>query len=548
MSALTASPGVAGIESYAPARHGAPTDLDLAGSAIGSARYPDASTVAALLAERFGVDASRVLVTAGADDALDRACRAVLAPGRSAILTRPTFEMLPRYVSLAGARLSEVAWPGGAFPVEAVIAAADANTSLIAIVSPNNPTGAVASFEEVRRVHDAVPSALILLDLAYAEFAECDITALALTLPRVVVVRTFSKAWQMPGIRVGYAMGSAEVIGWIRRAGSPYPVASRSLAAAEWAMLGGSEARDAVIAAVRRNRVRLAEALGAGALPSEANFVTVEGARARWVYDALAGLGIATRWLPADGGRTRITVPSDEVTFARLERAVRTALEPEALVFDMDGVLADVSQSYREAIVGTAARFGVTVSASDVRARKLAGGANDDWALTAGLIASGGVRATITEVTQEFERVYQGSNGDAGLKTRERLLVSPDWLAAKARRMPLAIATGRPRADAEEFLERFGIRGAFRVVVAREDGPIKPDAFPLSEALRRLGVERAWMIGDTPDDVTSARAAGVLPIGVLAPGETRDASGTALERAGAARVLNQTQEIDECLP
>jgi phosphoglycolate phosphatase-like HAD superfamily hydrolase len=121
------------------------------------------------------------------------------------------------------------------------------------------------------------------------------------------------------------------------------------------------------------------------------------------------------------------------------------------------------------------------------------------------------------------------------------------WLAALARRFPLAIVTGRPRADAERFLSRFGIRALFSAVVTRDDGPLKPDPFPVAAARDALGVRYAWMIGDTPDDMASARAAAVLPIGVLAPGDAPGAA-DALDRAGAARVLNNPQELDSCLP
>jgi len=566
MTDLAPAPGVAATRVYAPAPRGPACDLDLAGTEAGglppagrelpadtlaaAARYPDAAPLTARLAAAMGVSAACVLVTAGADDALDRAARAVLAPGRSAIVTDPTFEMIPRYVTLSGAALREVAWPGGPFPADAVIARADATTSLVAIVSPNNPTGAVAALDDVRRVHDTLPGALVVLDLAYVEFADADPTANALALPRVVVVRTFSKAYGCPGLRVGYAAGSPEVIAWMRRAGGPYAVSSVSLAIAERVLERAGAARDATVAATRAGRARVAATLadlGAAPLPSQANFVTIAGAHAAWVRDALAAQGIATRFFAGGTPRTRITIPVNAASLDRLDGALRTALRPDALLFDLDGVLADVSGSYREAIRLTAARFGVTVAPDAIRARKAAGHANDDWAVTMEFIAAAGGEATRAEVTDAFERIYQGEPGAPGLRERERLAVPVEWLGGLARRFPLAIVTGRPRADAERFLDRFGIRPLFSAVVTRDDGPLKPDPFPVAAACDALRVRRAWMIGDTPDDVASARAAGVLPLGVLAPGDGPE-SAEALERAGVARVLTTLQELDSCLP
>jgi HAD superfamily hydrolase (TIGR01548 family) len=568
MTPFSPAAGVKDTPAYAPARAMAPCDINLAGTEAAGvqpaliealtdvalargARYPDTRPLAALLAPLLGVAPECVLVTAGADEALDRACRTMLAAGRNAIVTDPTFEMIPRYVTLAGAELRSAHWPSGTLPVDRIVALADDRTSLVAVASPNNPTGAVATIDAIRRVHDAIPGALLLLDLAYIEFADDDITSEVLALPRAVVTRTLSKAWGMPGIRVGYAVGAAETIVWMRRAGGPYPVSVASLAIAERALSSGGGWRDATVAAVRRNRARLEALLtelGAAPLASQANFVTVAGGRANWIADALTGFGVATRLLAgSDGERVRITVPTDDAVFDRLEGALRVALGPEAILFDLDGVLADVSQSYRKAIIETAAHFGVAVSAESIRARKAAGGANDDWALTTELVAAAGDVATLPEVTDRFERLYQGDGDVPGLKEAERLVTSRAWLATLAGRFPLAIVTGRPRADAEEFLARFGIRDLFAAVITRDDGPIKPDPFPVAAACRALGATRAWMIGDTPDDVVSARAAGVLPIGVVAPGDSADPVRDVLTRSGAARVLNNTTELTSCL-
>ena len=81
-----------------------------------------------------------------------------------------------------------------------------------------------------------------------------------------------------------------------------------------------------------------------------------------------------------------------------------------------------------------------------------------------------------------------------------------------------------------------------------EDGPLKPDPAPVRLALERLGVEHAWLFGDTPDDVRAGRAAGVVPVGVVAPGEDRAAATETLLRAGAARVVENLQEIEEVMP
>src|SRR5256885_13756044 len=183
-------------------------------------RSPAFAELTARLAARWSVAPERVIVTAGADEAIDRACRAFLMPGRTLLLPDPSFEMLDRYAALAGGELVRAPWPSDAFPTGAFLERIDARTAVVAIVSPNNPTGGVATLADVRRLAAAAPDALILLDHAYVEYANYDLTAAVLDIPNVLVLRTLSKAWGLAGCRVGYAIGSAEVTAVLRAARS----------------------------------------------------------------------------------------------------------------------------------------------------------------------------------------------------------------------------------------------------------------------------------------------------------------------------------------
>ncbi len=567
---VTPGPVVAELEAYDPGRPRGPVDLRLDGNegplpdpAVGAALaaadpalwryYPARRGLEAEIADRFGLPPEAVLVTAGADDALERALRAVAAPGREVVLTTPTFEMLGRYARLAGAEVLEVPWWQGPFPVDKVLARANGRTAAIAVVSPNNPTGAVATAADLQTLAAAVPHALLLVDHAYVEFAEEDLTAAALALPNALVFRTLSKAWGCAGLRVGWVMGDPRVVGWLRTVGQPYSVAAPSLAAGAAALAADDGPRRRFVATVKEERERLAATLaGLDAIPypSQANFVLARFADAAWVRDALAGLGIAVRRFPPEsllGPCLRITCPGDAAALARLEAALGAALAPEALLLDLDGVLADVSGSYREAIRATAAAFGVALSPADIAAGKAAGDAANDWRLTRRLLAERGVDAPLEEVTARFEALYQGTDAAPGLYTRERLLPARATLERLSARLPLGVVTGRPRADAERFLADAGAADLVTTVVAMEDAPGKPDPAPVRLALERLDVTRAWMVGDTPDDVRAARGAGVVPVGVIAPGDGEDAR-EGLLLAGAARVLDGLDGLLEVLP
>jgi histidinol-phosphate aminotransferase len=569
--AVVPNPIVAALRPYSPGRLDFAIDLVLdANESLASApalvealrfgsdasvhRYPAAADLEARLAAGLAVDPSRVLVTAGADDALERAIRSVGAPGRRAILTTPSFAMLPRYAHLTGADVVEIPWWRGPWPVDEVLGASGDDLAVVAVVSPNNPTGAVISWPDLERLATAMPKTLVLFDHAYAEFADDDLTARALTLPNVVVFRTFSKAWGAAGLRVGYAVGDERVIGWMRSVGQPYSVSAPSLAAVR--RLLDSDPAPPVdrldrILTERSTLTTVLEGLGLEVLPSQANFVLVRPADALALRRDLASLGIAVRAFaghPRLEPWLRITLPGDDDAFRRLEAALRTALAPEAVLFDMDGVLADVSGSYRRAILDTAATWGVELASVDVVAAKAAGNANDDWQLTHRLMAERGVVAPLSEVIERFEGFYQGRDGRRGLRHHETARFDRKVLEELAARRPLAVVTGRPRQDAQRFLDEHDLSALFTAVVCIEDAPSKPDPAPVRLALERLGVAHAWMVGDTPDDLRAARAAGVLPVGLPASGDDLGTARVMLTAAGAARILDHPDQLKEILP
>ncbi len=347
----TPNPTLAGRQPYRVPRADAKLDLYLDGNegmgpdpsllrALSDAdaqllrRYPKATALEARLAERLGVDPRQLLVTNGADDALDRACRALVGPGRALLLPVPTFEMLARYAELSGGRVDRIPWPRGPWPLDLALDALRPDTSAVAVVTPNNPTGAVASAQVLDTLSRRAPGAALLVDLAYGEFADEDLTAAALALPNALVFRTLSKAWGLAGLRVGYVAGPTEMIDWLRVAGNPYAVSGPSLLLAERRLADGDAAMRAFVATVRTEREQLAahlSALGAQPLPSQANFVLARVADSVALRDGMAALGIAIRAWPgrADLARlVRITCPGDARDFDRLCCALQEVLAP----------------------------------------------------------------------------------------------------------------------------------------------------------------------------------------------------------------------------
>ena len=566
------APNILKLRAYSVSKPPAPTDLKLDANEGQSpplslleglaengpelfCRYIGMRSLEEILAQRLNVDPDRVVVTAGGDDAIDRACRVYLQPDREMILPTPTFEIFDTFARLSGGRVINVPWPDEApYPVDQVLEATTDRTGLIVVISPNNPTGAAAAPEALRRLSAGAPDALILVDLAYGAFADEDLMPTLVDLPNVLAVHTLSKTLGMAGLRVGWAVGSRKIVKHLRVAAGPYMVSNVSRVLAEKWLREGQDQVDAFLDRVRQERdelTRLLAELGGRPLPSQANFVFARFSDPLWIRDALAGLGIAVRLIDSidgfDGG-LRITCPGEPASFDRLEHALRSTLAPQALLLDMDGVLADVSGSYRASIVATAATYGQEIHPHEITAIKTEGNANDDWEITRRLLEKHGVFADYEQVKERFEAIYQGEPGRAGLRETEKLIPDAALLSRLAQRLPLGIVTGRPQADARRFLEKFGIADLFGVIVSMDDAPLKPDPAPVKLALDRLGVKRAWMVGDTPDDVRSARSAGVVPIGVVTAYDDTSQSSQALFSAGAARVLTGLEPLEELLP
>lgn len=302
-------------------------------------RYPSKASLESKLAARFEIAPEQLIVTNGADDALDRIARAFAGTGRSLVAPGPTFEMIERFVRIAGGDFIEVPWWEEPLPVAAIEAAVRDDTAVIAVVTPNNPTGLSARGDAIQGLAARFPDRLIVVDLAYAEFADEDLTEALLRVDNVVMTRTLSKAWSLAGARVGYAFaGNRSIIDHLRNAGGPYPVGGPSLAIAEaWLDAGLDHVEESrrVVLAERERLSTLLSDLWADPFPSQANYVCARFRDVQWVHDVVASVGIAIRAFtdkPKLSDCARITCPQDDEIMNRLENGLRAALRPTGIV------------------------------------------------------------------------------------------------------------------------------------------------------------------------------------------------------------------------
>ena len=219
------------------------------------------------------------------------------------------------------------------------------------------------------------------------------------------------------------------------------------------------------------------------------------------------------------------------------------------IVFDMDGVLAEVTESYREAIVQTVEHFtGQRIERDSIQDYKNQGGWNNDWALSQKIAADLGVEIPYDTVVDYFNQIFIGRNGD-GLIQRERWFPEAGLLERLRERFDLAIFTGRLQYEAEITLKRFAPDLAFDPLLCAEHvSKSKPAPDGLLAIQHMKPGRKLWYIGDTVDDARSARAAGVPFIGVVSRGHSRrDEILRLFQNEQAVAVIENVNEIEGAL-
>jgi HAD superfamily phosphatase len=188
------------------------------------------------------------------------------------------------------------------------------------------------------------------------------------------------------------------------------------------------------------------------------------------------------------------------------------------LVFDMDGVLVDVTESYRETIAQTVEHFtGSRISHEAIQQYKNEGGWNDDWQLSHHIVKQAGVDAGFETVKDHFQRLFHG-NGSDGLMLREKWVARPGTLEKLSEQFRFAIFTGRPREEAQLTLDRFASGLVFDPIVGMyEVENRKPAPDGLLRILKDNCDCKVYYVGDTVDDARAARAAKVPFIGIAGP-------------------------------
>ena len=294
------------------------------------AKYPERAQVEAKVARHLGLEPATVLLTNGVDEAIHVLCQTYLDRGDEFLFATPTYSMYEIYGSCTDAVVKTV--PSGddfAFPLEPLLAAITPQTRLIAIASPNSPTGTVASRQQILQVLHSAPQAVVLVDEAYYHFCGQTVMDLVGQEPNLVVARTFSKAYGLAGLRLGMLAAPVGMQQWLRTVISPYSVNSLALACLP-AALDDEQYLEWYVGEVKEARTEMVEKLshlGVPQWPTQANFILVKiGPLHAEFVQAMHQRGVLTRDRSKDqgcDGCVRITVGTRE----QMRQAVTAMVE-----------------------------------------------------------------------------------------------------------------------------------------------------------------------------------------------------------------------------
>jgi len=461
-----------------------------------------------------------------------------------ALVSTPTFRLIPHYLRLCGARLQEVRVLDSLdFDHDTLEVKLYSGIKLVMLASPDNPTGKTLDKKRLVSWLEAYRGTLFFIDEAYAEYGQESMLELVSNFENLIVSRTFSKGWGLAGLRLGFVAGSPTVIEALNRVRIPFNVNS----AAVHTVLKNLPRRTSVEAAaaetLQRGRDFAAQLEERGFTVScdSGNFLLLDaGIDAQPLAAFLMKENVYVKHLSSSKsleGKVRITIGT-EVEMEQLLVAIDTWRSKTALIFDLDDTLVDTSKSYDEAVMQLVAdHAGNKPGREDLVKVREQSGFNDDWRLARELLAQRNIKVDYATLRDQGRQLYLQL-----AESSESLLISPSNLNRLAQRYRLFILTGRYRDEYEPvWAER--LNPLFERVYCVDDYadmPGKPAPDQLLRIISENDLEATTYIGNSVDDMTAAVAANVRALGV-----TSTTSAEKLLSFGADRVISQVADLPQ---
>lgn len=514
--------------------------------------YPEYPALIEKLASHYGIASNNIILTNGSDEGIMVVSNTFIEPCEdTAIVSRPCFAVIPHSLKLAGANLVSVdVLPDLNFNIDGIEEALQKGAKVAFFATPENPTGAQLPADLIEGWLRKYPETLIVIDEAYGEFSETTVLPLIKKYNNLLILKTFSKAWAMAGLRLGCVFGQSQLIDYLKIVTPVFSVNN----AAIWSALKLLDRKDdvkAYVAEVNARKQRLVEELelrqfevikGAGnavlismgiLAGKFCDFCREEKVlvrnRSKQVYP---GAEFDPMW-----GRIRVSIGTDEEQ-ERFLAALDKFQKSYGIIFDLDGTLVDTSASFDETVAQMVDKYsGKPLQPDELRKLREEGGYNDDWIASIELLKRRGVSISLNEFTPEATKLYLSL-----APSTETLIMEVEALKKLSTRFPLFIVTGRTRGEYDPvWSER--LNPLFKRVYCLDDIAglgAKPSPDYLNRNLKDFDLKYGVYIGNSVDDMQAAQAAGIDGIAI-----TTSASDAALKEAGAQLIINSMSELEK---
>ena len=518
------------------------------------ATYPEYTKLRKILSNYCNVSIEEIIATNGTDEAIKTIIESYIEKGKDEIIIPvPTYAMFKFYAQLNEAIIKEIEYNQDlSFPTEKVLEAINKKIKIIILVNPNNPTGTSIKRKDIIKIVEKAKKndAIVLIDEAYYQFYGKTSVSLIKKYDNLFVTRTFSKAFGLAGLRLGYIISNKDNLNIIQKVLSPYSVNNLAIVCAS-AALGDLDYIKNYAQEAKKSKLILykeLEKLGVKYYKSDANFILLSiGPQSAKFCQKLREKGILVRDRGSDillNGCVRITLGTLKQT-KELIKAFRQVIKEinPLLIFDIDGVLVDVSKSYRVAVKKTSEYFTKKeINFEKIQSYKNKGRLNNDWDLTESIIKDKGIVADKKLIIRKFQSYYNK------LRNNEKWILNNKLLKKLSDRYYLAILTGRPKNEAYYVLNKNKVANYFRTIIAMEDvSKQKPNPKGLMKILSQFSNSEAYYFGDSIDDMGASVLANVTPVGVLPPQDKSTFLLNLLIKNGAKFVITDINNIMEAL-
>ena len=505
-------------------------------------QYPEYGELLTELAREFNIPQENLLLTNGSSEGLFLSAFCFIEPGEDrALTTSPTFALIPQYLSVAGAYLIQIEDTDELeFDLEGIEKALDQNIKIATFANPNNPTGATIPRDQLLSWSQKYRETLFVVDEAYLDYGGETLMDEAVKRENLIVLRTFSKAWGIAGMRLGMMVGAQRLLEEIRKVKAPYSVNSPAVAAAlkllkrrtEIATLASS------VNSLKKELEVEIRRFGYQVILRQGNsFLLGVGPDSQALTDFCRSNGVLVRNQSSSrkiSGYIRVTIGTREECW-KFINCLEEFRKTSALIFDLDDTLVDTSRSYDQTVLAMVKKYsGKEIERQELMDLRLEGGFNDDWQATTELLKRRGIEVDFDQLTQDAQAYYLNI-----AKENENLVLNRDMLAQLGKRYRLFILTGRYRSEYEpvwgeldELFER-----VYCVDDFDKENP-KPSGEMLQAIIKANNLQVATYIGNSIDDMAAAAAAGIAGIGIAS-----NMSAEALSQAGANVICTDINEL-----